>query len=536
MRSRFFLAACLLSAIRLVGQSIGFVQMEAPGLWGDRAGSAIRDAAVYVDNASGLGWGVLEANRLELQHRMDFVVITLDFGAFKPDPQAAALELARLLRGLATRRIFIQAGPCLRSPEVRVRYGRFVGLLRQLLPLHDVMDLSGQTYEVGDFTLIGVDSGYLESQDTERKSREFGRIAKSLGKSRDALLFTVLEKIPMDEKINLSTIYKDDRWRRSADDPKIAGVFVSVLGKTPQTGPIFPVPGKTQAKAKLHIVPRLDATTDAPGRGVLFVRAARDGKVSSDPLWMRPAWADEDADLRNLVIDAELRERNGDFDAAYKLYDGALKSKDPHVRATAEAGLRRTDEALQGTWEKWKAESVVARWLANHWRDFLVGLIAALAFAAGRAYFSRKRVQLSIPNKLSTTAPAELFWFHFLDSMTAIRAIWSAVPLGLPTPQGLSLDLAPSVGKTIAEDLADVKLAGLDVGAFVKWFLVLWGYFSWRIEISVYGTEAQTIAYARLCWAFYTRRIWMKPTSSTGPLDVQSAAWALACAVIMDAA
>src|SRR5437899_918732 len=93
-------------------RSVGFVQFEAPSLHVDDIKPTVREGAHYVDNATTLGWAVLEANRIELQHRLDFAVIAVDFAVFQPDPHVAAAELARFARGLTVARLYILAGPC----------------------------------------------------------------------------------------------------------------------------------------------------------------------------------------------------------------------------------------------------------------------------------------------------------------------------------------------------------------------------------------------------------------------------------------
>jgi len=511
-------------------QSIGFVQFEAPGQAIQGPGTNVLDAAGLIENSYGLDWAVLESNRLELQHRLDFVVVTLDFAVFKPNPEAAAQEIATKLRGLNTNRVFLLAGPCLQTPEVRIRYGKFVAEVKKELPppLHTIVDLTGSSQAVGDFTVIGLDSALLGLEGS--RAKEISRVESALHAAQVALILGSIESIPAGGKIEAKSLWKLPDWKRVTKNPKISGIFLSVLGKTPQIGPLFPSPKNRPGDSghpSLFIAPRTSAKIEAPGRGLLFARAARDGQIIADPIWMRSAFEGDAQDLRSDVTQAELKEQNGEYLDAHNLYSSALKSKDAHVRTLAEAGLRRTDQALGSRWEILKAKSIAAGWLAAHWRDVLIAVIISALFALWRRYRTFHNYVIGIPDKLSADAPVELFLFEFLDTAKMIRQTWKDVPMGLEA-KNTKVAFSTMLGRDIASRLDSLKLAGVDVQAIVKWILVLWRYFSWKLELSVYGTPGQVIVYARLCWAWHTRREWIQPTSITGPMNVSVAASALA--------
>jgi hypothetical protein len=490
----------------------------------------VREGARYVDNATALGWAVMEANRIELQHRLDFAVIAFDFGVSKPEPHADALELARFARGLTVTRLYILAGPCLRSQEVRRRYGEFIAELRKALPHHQVLDFSGKTDRLNELTLVGLDVAALASNDNALRDGELSRVEKDTSDGQPALLFAYLESAPKDGKLDASSLWNAGRWSALSKKRNVSGVFLNVLSGVPQTGASFPSPGKKLPVSVVSVVPHLDAAADAPGRGLLFARAGQDGHVEANPLWM--SVADEPVDQQTSLLEAGLKEQNGEYDAAYGFYKEALKSKDAHVRMQADAGLKRTNTALQGLWERWKSELAAVRWSSHHWREVVIVASLLLCFVSFR--LARKRVRVDMASKLGTDSPAELFMLHLIDAANIIHGVWSGMPAAITSNRGFDVNLSTEAGESIAKELEGLKIPGVDLQAVLKWLLFLWRYPSWRLELSVFGTPVQTVVYARLRFAWYTKQVWMEPTSSTGPMSVQAAAWALVYDLILN--
>lgn len=536
---------CLLIAGLLVRQivaqdsSIGFLDLEVPPLKIGKNTPIVPEAATYLGNSTAFGIALLEANRLEREHRVDFVVLSVDFVSFSADPPGAASELARTLHGLTVHRILVLAGPCLKSAATRKAYGQFIGFLKQDLPQHEVSDLTGQSLSAGAFTLIGLDTGILASSDPSIRDKELSRAAGAVTHSSAALLFASIESLPK-SPLEARSLFDSPIWRKLPDEERVTGIFVSALGDIPQNGPLFPAPGKNPEESKLHITPRLASASKAPARGILFARAGRDARATSDPIWI--SWNGPGLrDQENVLIEAELLEKNGEYAEAYKKYSDAIKSKDPHVQAFAEAGLRRTDKALQSSWEKWKAKSQLVRLAVERWRDALITiafLIVAGLVILGR-YYAHGPARIDVPKKLSEEAPAELFMFHVIDGVRTRRrasGVWRSLPAAAKTTESeIDIDLAPEAAQSIAEELGEVEVPGLDLKAvakLLKWVLSVVNYFSWKVEISLWGTTSQCIVYARLRFGPFTRFAWMQPTSVTGPMKPSAAAWQLVCDVI----
>ena len=517
-------AALLMQSIGLAqSQSIGFVQFEAPALRVKEPLASVQEGAKFVDNATAFGWAILKANSLELEHRIDFAVITVDFGVFKFDPPLAALELARLARGLTVNRIYILTGPCLRTPEMRRHFAEFVSDLQKALPLHRVSDLTGHTEPLGEFRLVGLDVAALSSGD----SQELSRIGKDVAAGRPTLLFASVEKTPGKGTLIPESLWRFPEWVKAANQPNVSGIFLSVLGPVPQAGASFPSPGNKLPVSMIRVAPRLDTEAVGPGRGLLFVRAARDGHVDAAPIWMPSP--EEPIDRQNSMFEAGLKERNGEYADAYKLYNDAIQSKDAYVRAQADAGLRRTNAALQGWWERWKSEFPPARWSSHHWLEMVILASLLLAFVSYR-WMDGTTVKMA--SKLGDDSPAALFMMEFIDSVNAIPTIWRGVPLGAGGNLYPKVALSTDAANEIAKQLEGLKVPGVDVQAILKWLQFLSVYFSWRLEFSVYGTAAQTVVYARRCFMSYTSEVWLQPSSTTGPFSAARVARALASDVI----
>jgi hypothetical protein len=509
------------------GRSIGFAVFEVPGLRFDKAAQVV-DGGLYVEHVNALSWAVLETNRLELQHGVDFAVLLMDFCVFTADPKEAAADVARLARGLTVKRIYLVAGPCLRNEETRSRYSLFVAALKASMPGYQVVDLSGKTERRDEFTLIGLNTVALTPDGDS--GPELPRVERDMADGKTALLFAVIEKLPKDGKLDARSLWTGKRWASIVTRPNLAGVFLSVLSETPQTGPWFPAPGKEVPLSLVRVTPRLDPAVDNPIRGLLYARAARNGKAAAAASWM--ALPGEPLDLENVLREAGLNEEYGEYKPAFDLYKEALKSKDVHVRARAAAGLRRTYEALQGSWEQWKSELAPARWVNRHWPTAALLATLLLGFLVYRWNISEARVDMA--TKLGTDAPTELFMIHMIDAAKVIPAIWGGIPASLPGRKGLDVTLETEPGKNVAEELEGLKIPGVDVQAILKWLLFIWRYASWRLEMRVFGTATRAVVYARLRFAWYTRRVYTEPISTTGPMDVRAAAWTLICDLIVD--
>jgi hypothetical protein len=531
-------AGLLVQQLAAQDRSIGFVQLEVPAIPAEISSTKVPEAADYLANSTAFGIAILEANRLELQHRLDFMVLAVDFSSFKADPAIAAKDLARSLRASTVHRIFLLAGPCLKSPPTRRDYGRFLAALQKELPRHSVADLTGKAATAGDFTLIGLDTALLDSSPSLRE-RELARAAGTTERTAASLVFASVESLPK-PPIEAQSLWDSKEWRRLVGDARVGGIFVSALGDIPQNGPTFPAPGRNMPENKLHFIPRLSSAARSPARGILFVRSARNAHVTSEPIWI--SWNGAGfRDQQNVAIEGELKEKNKEYEEAYSKYREAMKSKDPHIQAQAEAGLRRTDEALQSPWESWKRRSEIVKALAERWRDLLIAgaVVAILILIPIWRYLAHGAARVELAKKLSDDAPAELLMFYIIDAAKVIRqssGTWNRVPAGLQTPKSeIDVDMAPDTARKIADELGEIEVPGLDlktVTKFLKWILSVWSYFSWQLEISLWGTEPQCVVYARLRFGWRTEGAWMEPTSATGAMALSAAAWQLVCDVI----
>jgi hypothetical protein len=507
------------------GRGIGFVQFEAPSLHIGGTTTAVREAAQYVGDATTFGWSVLESNRIDLERHLDFAIIGLDFGRFDQEPRSAAAELASMIRGLTVTRVYVVAGASLGSDKVRSRYNEFVTEFKTALPRHQVIDLSGKSDRLEEYTLVGLDVSALNSEDTRVRDNELSRVERDVASGHVVLLFACLSRPGADGKLEATTLWKNPRWSAVAQNPNLRGIFVNIIGAgTPSASA-----NNTPLDSLLRGVPPLYLSSDGLGRGLLSVRVALDGQVATVPRFMGTVGAQIEGE--GTLFEGALKEQNGDYEVAYGLYREALKSKDAVVRMQAEAGLRRTNSAKQGWWERWKSELLAVRWLSNHWVEAAVVALLLLAFLSIRLLQHRVRVEMA--SKLTPDSPAELFMLNFIDSANVIPTIWNGMPASIAASSGLDVALSNETGKAIAKELSELKIPGIDVQSFLKWVLFLWRYPSWRMELSVFGTPAQTVVYARLRFAWYTKQVWMQPTSSTGPLDVRASAWALVCDLMM---
>src|SRR5262249_51385581 len=150
------------------------------------------------------------------------------------------------------------------------------------LPRHRISDLTGKTEVFGEFSLVGLDVAALSSGDPV----ELARVSKDVAVGRPTLLFGSVEKAPAKGALEPESLWTFPAWVKAAKQPNIRGVFMSVLGGVAQTGASFPSPGNKLPVSVMRVAPRLDADAVAPGRGLLFVRAARDGHVEAVPVWM----------------------------------------------------------------------------------------------------------------------------------------------------------------------------------------------------------------------------------------------------------
>ena len=298
------------------------------------------------------------------------------------------------------------------------------------------------------------------------------------------------------------------------------------------TPSIFPTEASQKPDTGLlgerHIVyplPTLEEPYDQQGlsHGIMLVSLNADGRIETRPILLFNRFSEEQRDLQDVLIQAEEDEKNKDYAAAYKKYGDALKSKDPDIRASADAGFHRDGAKLRGRWERLRRDSIAVDWLAKHWVDILgAGILAGILLCW--QYFRYRRVDIPIfrsPTKLNDDAPAELFVLCIYREIKLIRDSWGAATSLKRTAIGL-LALGGDVPEEVLEDLP--KLIGESSASAVKLVFFFWRYFSWHVESSVYGTEENAAVYVKVCWGWKTRASWVIPEVGKEPMGIRDCA------------
>ena len=523
--ARLILASLVLPfTVAAQSGNVRFVQFGAPDLENPGKAPGVTEAARYLEKLTALGWAVLETNRLDLRNRLDFVVISMDAGASEADSASVAMEYARVFNALTVSRLYLLASKPL--SQGNSRWMEFVSSLQSSLPSREVIDLSGTTVRSSGFTLVGLWSAASSSPSLPERKAELARITKNIVAGSPALIFASLPISPQNNNPEAPSLWPIPEWEGLIRKADVCGAFAFSASGLLRIPPSSPAKDRGSSTPRTYLAPGL--STDSGANGLLYVRAGRDCRVDAVPFWMG---REDDFAGEGTLPEAGIKEQDGEYQAAYDLYKESMKSNDPDVRVRAEAGLRRTDEALQGFRERWKSEFPPAHWFSHHWREVSVAALLLAIYLA--VTFTRQRARVEMAAKLGEEAPAELFMLHFIDAGNVIHGIWAGTPGTIPEPKSkVNVTFSTRSAEAIADGLKELKIPGVDLQGLFKWVPLVWRWMSWRLELSVYGTEAQTVVYARLRFAGRTHRTWMQPTSLSGPLDVRGASWALMCDVI----
>jgi hypothetical protein len=155
----------------------------------------------YLDNRSSFEWAVDQINGFAAKGRcIDFVAFTGDFGMEDADPKDAAREVAPFFRALIVKKILLVPGNNDLKDENPGDIGRFqafVTELVQLLPDHQLTDLTQTTETVNGIRLVGLNSasfknqnGKLRAANSAAQSVEMRRVETEIQAGQPTLIFT----------------------------------------------------------------------------------------------------------------------------------------------------------------------------------------------------------------------------------------------------------------------------------------------------------------------------------------------------------
>jgi hypothetical protein len=521
----------LLDVHVLVGhaQTIRAVLIQVPDIREPRVGDA-QDDARYVRSLSALTAAIVETNHIVKEHPLDFVILSGNADLLPSDPKHASEVAGRLFAALDVNRIILALDSTATTPSSW--RGAFRSQFAIAIPGKELEDIEEGVFSSHEIAFIAVDSRALTSKIPAVSKGELDRIEAALNQAKPTILFAPSVFAPSNATADsLWTLGAPDasRWQKLLKNPHLAGIVVPSDGSSADVHPISRTPADDERMVPKHDVPvyRLPTLGGGekfdlqPGLAVLAVDVA--GHIETRPVFWRNGFSDEARDLQGVLIMAGVSEGDKDYQAAYKQYGEALKSKDADVRSEAEAGLRRTNERLESPWEKWKRGSVVVGAVAERARDIAIGiLLGCVVLIVGIArYRRRSEASISVSVKLSEAAPAELFVLCIQREMREIRTIWEAAGSPMKTSHELELDPAADKVENVLDDLP--KLIGETPTSVLKLILFFWKYFAWRVESSVYGSEENSAVYVRLCWGWHTEASWILPRGSE-PIGIRECA------------
>ncbi len=523
----------LLGPLVVVGhtQTIRSVQIQVPDIREPRAGDP-RDNDRYVRNLSVLTAAILETNHIAREHPLDFVVLSGSAEVLPPDPKMAADIAGRFFATLDANRIVLALNPAARAPS-----GWRESFARQFasaMPGKELKDIEGAVFSLNGITFTAVDSGALTSKNPTLSKAELDRVEAALNQAKAMILFA--PSVATSSKVTAGSLWPlsapdEKQWSNLLKNPHLAGIVVNGDGSPADVHPtaLPPSGDKTTVVAQdvpVYRLPTLDKGNGKPDSplalSVLVIDAA--GRIETRPVFWTNGFSEDARDLDSTLIQAGVSEEDEDYEAAYKQYGEALKSKDAGVRNRAEAGLRRTNEKLQSPWEEWKRKSVIVGWVVKHERDIAIAILlgCGILIAVIVRYRRRSEANISVPTKLSEAAPAELFLLCIQREMRQIRDIWAAAGSPLKTKRNFELNPAPEKAEGILEDLP--KLIGETPTSVVKVIFFFWRYFAWRVESSVFGTEEDSAVYVKLCWGWRTEASWLLPPVGGEPIGIRECA------------
>jgi hypothetical protein len=525
-------------------QTVTFVQLTDAHLFD--AGKHRPVQAGYqdsLDNRSSFAWAVYQINDLDAKGRcIDFVAFTGDFGMEDADPKDAAREVAPFFRALIVKKILLVPGNNDlkdENPSDIGRYQTFVSELAQLLPDHQVTDLTQTTETVNGIRLVGLNSASFKNQNGKLRitnsavqAAEIRRVENEIEAGQPTLIFT---HIP-----NLEDPYRSEsnetrnawnlapeiqaQWEGIISRDEVLGVFAGHFHDARRTvymqdyswaekKPTVVEGKKTWVSPPLAVKFQADAKPQA--RGLLLVTAGSAGKIVAVPRWF--GYADPDAvpDKDSILLQAETEANRGYWERALSFYGQALSSTDLGVHAAAEHGYLYARDRMH-RWHVWKR----VIWAVV----ILLGALMVAVFIYRRAKTATKerdegRLVIEIPGKMTTDAPIELFGAALVAASEEIRAVYRAEQqrrnLGL-SDEGTGspfrvLSDAGDVLKELAASIPDVR--GVKVGKIIERIPYLYRYFfNLRLECSlgIYDNGATACVQASLWFRWTAVRTWVE--------------------------
>jgi len=581
------LAVCtiLVWAAQVGAQEVTFVEFSDPLLFCCTEPTSGPQADEQVLNSQyALAWAVTEVNRMvHGGKRIDFLVLAGGLGLKGATRRPA--ERLSLLRAVLVPAVYIIPGESdvdLTTNNPLADYRSFLSELKATLNNKDVRDLTSEAPVVSGIQILGFNSTVVANQSGTYRNpawalQEIERVAM-LADGRNSIVFTHVADLDDPRQAALGapsasswliTPAARKVWNDLIAQPRVLAVFAGHILSSDQrvyfkdysyalNKPSLFAVGKTWLSPPLAVVAGL--SNPQPLRGFEIATVAVDGSVVAGVDWFTPPEMGSKLDDKaEKVAEARSYEQANDFEKAAAAYQQALSSTDASVRETAEVGFGRVIQRTKDVHWARLNESWLVRLAAKWWLDGLLVLAVGplLCLLARRARLSRRLAAIAlqiIPDPLvvigpviraSEGSPVEEFTAQLLLAIEEIRVTLDpgsglgnagqlsvgTVPLGngwqsLSVPAGTKMASPPA-----GEDLPELKVAGIDVGAMLAWLNAFRNLFHRRIEIQVYGTigRLQVFAVQRFAWVEEAR--WTIPQPGFS-VDVIEASRQLAYCII----
>jgi hypothetical protein len=307
-------------------------------------------------------------------------------------------------------------------------------------------------------------------------------------------------------------------------------------------------------------------------RGILLVSVATNGaiRVSAEdtddvkptPIWFSTLDQKAATDGDDKLVEARAEQRDGHWDTAGELYRKALTSSDSRTRESATEGFERARSVTRTWWWRWGKYFPPFRWWHIHrrataWALFVLivlllsprfrgtGILGLLGRVMRWLFMPRFRGQAQViaPTSLAEPSPATLFAAQIPLAALDVRRRWDQAGLKFLSGATTLLSLPSAVADSVAQNFPDVYK--INVGKYLAFVFVLARYFTWRVESQlaycpdpaatpggIAGPAGRMRAFATLRWGWFTWTTFQVAPKSTGPLDCEKAAYAIAARVL----
>lgn len=584
-----FVGVFVMAAAMLPAQTITFAQFS--DLQSFSSFPALTDAerdARALERQYALAWAVTEVNRtVRAGKRIDCLVITGGFGLKGINPGSLQQELQERLRPLRAAMVpsvYVLPGEDdidLDSKDPFHRYHDLFTGLKALLSNKEVHDLTGDAPVLSRIQVLGLNSATFGNPPSGNAAvssalNEIARL-RQLADGRSSVVFTHLPDLDDPTQVGrgkadaatwrISSAARA-AWERLLAQREILAVFAAHV-QTPVRSVYFKDYTYALNKpspllvAKTWLVPPLAAAGTARSETLLGFQTAtvaEDGSVSVSVNWFSPpAPGAEFADKAEKITEAHAYEQADDLEKAAAAYQQALSSKDAWVRGAASAGFQRIVRREKDLHWASVAESRLLGFIAKWWLDIVLvlGIVLLLAVAewwGGISYRLAKGLRkirgkpfvvIGPIVKGNEAAPIEEFTIQLQLAIEDIQSTLDPEPVPAGT-SGLAPVAVPlgggwrilwvSAGTKVAspptaEDLPELKIAGVELRTVLAWLRALKNLLCRRIEIQVCGSNArlQVFAVQRFAWIEEDRWTVPPPGSSA---NVVEASRRLACCIM----